>query len=315
MMSRVAVLKGGRSLERQVSLRSGAQVEDALERLGHDVVGIDVGTDLVDRLRDERPDLAFVVLHGTDGEDGAVQELLEVLGVPYTGSRPAACRRCWNKIDAKLEMQRIGLPTPDFAWFSQAAFADLGAGKAVDAAAERLGAPLVVKPARQGSALGVRVVGDRRQLPDALVGAFAYDSSVLLERYVDGRDLAVSVLDGEPLPVVEAIPEGGAGYDFEARYEIGRTHFECPARLEPAALERAHDLARRAWDALGCEGFARVDLLSDRESGELTILEVNVVPGLTETSLLPQAAEEAGYSFDDVIARLVELAHATAGRA
>ena len=307
-MSRVAVLKGGRSLERQVSLRSGAQVEDALERLGHDVVGIDVGADLVDRLREERPDLAFVVLHGTDGEDGAVQELLDVLGIAYTGSRPAACRRCWNKIDAKLEMQRIGLPTPDFAWFSQAAFADLGAGKAVDAAAESLGTPLVVKPARQGSALGVRVVQDRKHLPDALIGAFAYDSSVLLERYVDGRDLAVSVLDGEPLPVVEAIPEGDAGYDFEARYEIGRTHFECPARLEPDALERAHDLARRAWDALGCEGFARVDLLCDRTTGELTILEVNVVPGMTETSLLPQAAEEAGLSFDDVVAKLAELA-------
>jgi D-alanine-D-alanine ligase len=311
-MSRIAVLKGGRSLERQVSLRSGAQVEDALERLGHEVLAIDVGADLVDRLRATAPDLAFVVLHGTDGEDGAIQELLDVLGIPYTGSRPAACRRSWNKIDAKLEMQRLGLPTPEFAWFSQAAFADLGAGKAVDAAADRLGTPLVVKPARQGSALGVRIVQERAQLPDALIAAFAYDSSVLLERYVDGRDLAVSVLDGEPLPVVEAIPEGDGGYDFDARYEIGRTHFECPARLSPEALERAHDLARRAWDAMGCEGFARVDLLCDRQSGELTILELNIVPGLTETSLLPQAAEEAGLTFDDLIARLVELAHSAA---
>ena len=313
-MSRIAVLKGGRSLERQVSLRSGAQVEDALERIGHDVVGVDVGADLVDRLRDDRPDLAFVVLHGTDGEDGAIQELLDVLGIPYTGSRPAACRRSWNKIDAKLEMQRIGLPTPDFAWFSQAAFADLGAAKAVGSAADRLGLPLVVKPARQGSALGLRIVEEHRQLPDALLGAFAYDSSVLLERYVDGRDLAVSVLDGEPLPVVEAIPEGDAGYDFEARYEIGRTHFECPARLDASSLEQAHELARRAWEALGCEGFARVDLLADRATGELTILEVNVVPGLTETSLFPQAAEEAGLTFDDVVARLVELALSTAAR-
>lgn len=311
-MSRVAVLKGGRSLERQVSLRSGAQVEDALERLGHEVTGIDVGADLVDRLRAAAPDVAFVVLHGTDGEDGAVQELLDVLGIPYTGSRPAACRRSWNKIDAKLEMQRAGLPTPAFAWFSQAAFADLGAGRAVEAAAERLGTPLVVKPARQGSALGVRVVQEPGQLPDALLAAFAYDSSVLLERFVDGRDLAVSVLDGEPLPVVEAIPAGDAGYDFEARYEIGRTRFECPARMEPPALERAHDLARRAWEALGCEGFARVDLLCDRASGELTILELNIVPGLTETSLFPQAAEEAGLSFDDVVARLLDLARAAA---
>ena len=311
-MARVAVLKGGRSLERQVSLRSGAQVEDALERLGHEVVPVDVGADLVDRLRATAPDLAFVVLHGTDGEDGAVQELLDVLGIPYTGSRPAACRRSWNKIDAKLELQRAGLPTPDFAWFSQAAFADLGAGKAVEAAAERLGTPLVVKPARQGSALGVRVVQDRKQLPDALIAAFAYDSSVLLERFVDGRDLAVSVLDGQPLPVVEAIPEGDGGYDFDARYEIGRTHFECPADLTPPARERAHELARGAWEVLGCEGFARVDLLCDRVTGELTILELNVIPGLTETSLFPQAADQAGLTFDDLVARLVELAPAAA---
>jgi D-alanine-D-alanine ligase len=305
---RVAVLKGGRSLERQVSLRSGAQVEDALERLGHEVHPMDVGPDLVDRLEAAAPELAFVVLHGTDGEDGAVQELLDVLRIPYTGSRPAACRRCWNKIDAKLEMQRAGLPTPDFAWFSQAALADLGAGRALGAVAERLGTPLIVKPARQGSSLGVRVVPDRATLPDALIAAFAYDSSVLMEKFVDGRDLAVSLIDGQPLPVVEALPVDEGAYDFEARYEIGRTHFECPAQLSPEALERAHDLARRAWEVLGCAGFARVDLLCDRVSGELTILEVNVIPGLTETSLLPQAAEEAGISFDELVERLVSLA-------
>jgi D-alanine-D-alanine ligase len=305
---RVAVLKGGRSLERQVSLRSGAQVEDALERLGHEVHPMDVGPDLVDRLEATGPDLAFVVLHGTDGEDGAVQELLDVLRIPYTGSRPAACRRCWNKIDAKLEMQRAGLPTPDFAWFSQAALADLGAGRALGAVADRLGTPLIVKPARQGSSLGVRVVPDRATLPDALIAAFAYDSSVLMEKFVDGRDLAVSLVDGTPLPVVEALPVDEGAYDFDARYEIGRTHFECPARLSAASLERAHELARRAWEVLGCAGFARVDLLCDRATGELTILEVNVIPGLTETSLLPQAAEEAGISFDELVERLVSLA-------
>jgi D-alanine-D-alanine ligase len=228
--------------------------------------------------------------------------------VPYTGSDALASGLCLDKHAFKSTCVSVGVPTPAWHSFSKQAFTDFGAAATVDALVEELGLPLVVKPARQGSALGVRIVRDRRQLPDALIGAFAYDSSVLLERYVDGRDLAVSVLDGEPLPVVEAIPEGDTGYDFEARYEIGRTHFECPARLEPDALDRAHDLARRAWDALGCEGFARVDLLCDRATGELTILEVNVVPGMTETSLLPQAAEEAGHSFDDVVARLVELA-------
>jgi len=305
---RVAVLKGGRSLERQVSLRSGAQVEDALARLGHEAVPIDVGASFVRRVREVEPDVAFIVLHGTDGEDGSVQELLDVMGIPYTGSRPAACRRCWNKIDAKLEMRRAGLPTPDFAWFSRTAFAELGAGDALDAAAERLGMPLVVKPARQGSSLGVRFVAAPAELPGALVSAFAYDSSVLLETFVAGRELAVSIVDGEPLPVVEAIPLDAGAYDFEARYEIGRTRFECPADLDLADAARARDVALKAWQTLDCEGLARVDLLLDPAAGDVTVLEVNVVPGMTETSLLPQAADAAGIPFDALVGRLLASA-------
>ena len=320
-MSRVAVLKGGRALARQVSLRSGARVEDALERLGHDVVPIDVGGDLIAILRETGPDVAFVALHGRDGEDGTIQELLEILGTPYTGSGILACSRAIDKVLTKHLMLEAGIPTPPFFAFNQTAFRELGAAKALPAIEERLDFPIVVKPSSQGSALGIKFARTPADVPAALVAAFSYDGKVLLERHVEGRDLAVSVLDGaagaEALPVVEAVPsrpQGGQGgaefYDFEARYEIGSTRFECPARLEPDALERAHDLARRAWEALGCEGFARVDLLSARASGKLTILDVNIVPGLTGTSLFPQAAEEAGLSFDDVIARLVDHAFA-----
>jgi D-alanine-D-alanine ligase len=305
-MSRVAVLKGGRSLERQVSLRSGARVEDALERLGHEVVGIDVGADLVRRLRDARPDVAFVALHGGDGEDGTVQELLDVLGIPYTGSGVGACVRCWDKVLAKHLLRRAGVPTPDFFAFAQSAFKELGAADALPAIEERLAFPVVVKPARGGSALGIKFAATAAEVPAALVAAFSYDRKVLLERYVAGRDLAVSLVDGEPLPVVEAVPQDEDL--FEARYEFGATEFACPAALSAEDTAAAQSLALQAWELLGCRGFARVDLMRDDDSGELTVLEVNAVPGLTETSLLPQAADAAGLPFDALIGRILELA-------
>jgi D-alanine-D-alanine ligase len=305
---KVAVLKGGRSLERQVSLSSAARVEDALERLGHTVLPIDVGADLVARLRAGAPDAAFVALHGEDGEDGSVQELLELLDIPYTGSRPGACARTWNKVLAKDLLRDAGLPTPEYCAFNQSAFRDLGAREALPEIERRLGFPIVVKPARGGSALGIKFAAADADVPGALVSAFAYDTRVLLEQHIEGRDLAVSVLDGEPLPVIEAVPVGDSGYDFEARYEIGRTEFVCPAPLPDEVTARAQELAVAVWDVLGCRGFARVDLMRDEASGELTVLEANAIPGLTDTSLLPQAADAAGISFDDLVARILELA-------
>jgi D-alanine-D-alanine ligase len=309
---KVAVLKGGRSLERNVSLRSGARVEDALQELGHDVIPIDVGPDLVDRLREVAPDVAFVALHGRGGEDGTVQELLELVGVPYTASGPSACSRCMDKVVAKHDLRAVGLPTPDFYAFSQAAFEELGAARALPALEERLDFPIVVKPAAQGSALGVKFARTAADVPGAIVAAFSYDTKVLLERYVEGRDLAVSVIDGpsgpEALPVVEAIPHGEDFYDFEARYEIGRTTFTCPAEIGPDATARAQELALAAYATLGCAGFARVDLMLEEATGKLYVLEADAIPGLTDTSLLPLAAEAAGLSFQELIARIVELA-------
>lgn len=304
-MSRVAVLKGGRSLERNVSLRSGARVEDALERLGHEVHGLDVGHDLVARLRELDPDAAFVALHGRDGEDGTVQELLEILDVPYTGSGVGACMRCADKVLAKHAFRAAGIPTPDFFAFSEAAFKELGAAEALGAIEERLGFPLVVKPADQGSALGIKFAAAAEAVPAALVAAFSYSDRVLLERHVHGRDLAVSLLEGDTLPVVEAVPREEDFYDFEARYEIGRTEFVCPAQLGDELTARAQELAMRAHETLGCSGFSRVDLMLGGDD-ELTVLEVNAIPGLTETSLLPQAAEAAGISFDELVGRVLE---------
>jgi len=347
---RVAVLKGGRSLERQVSLKSGARVEDALERLGHEVVAIDVGADLVERLTEERPDLAFVALHGRDGEDGTVQELLEVMGIAYTGSGVSSCIRASDKVLAKHAMLDAGIPTPDFFAFNETAFRELGAAQALPAIEERLEFPIVVKPASQGSALGIKFARTAADVPSALVAAFSYDRKVLLERHIDGRDLAVSVIDDQPddagaaqsgeagcrargksaapraLPIVEAVPEQEDFYDFEARYEIGRTRFVCPAELPEGVAERARSVALDVYRLLGCRGFARVDLMlgepddsgaaRDGEDGcrahsGLFVLEVNPIPGLTETSLLPQAADAAGIGFDELIERIVGAVEVT----
>jgi len=313
-MTRVAVLKGGRSLERQVSLKSGARVEDALERLGHELFAIDVGGDLVERLQIERPELAFVALHGRDGEDGTVQELLDAMGIPYTGSGVSACIRAADKVLAKHAMRDGGIPTPDFFAFNETAFKELGAARALPAIEQRLRFPIVVKPAGQGSALGIKFARTAADVPSALVAAFSYDRKVLLERHIPGRDLAVSIVEQArlpmALPIVEAVPNEEDFYDFESRYEIGRTTFVCPAQLPEGVAERASALALEVFALLGCSGFARVDLMLDSEKGELFVLEADTIPGLTETSLLPQAADAAGISFDELVGLMLHAAAA-----
>jgi len=328
---KVAVLKGGGSLERTVSLRSGARVQQALSRLGHEVVAIDAGQDLVAQLHECRPDAAFVALHGGDGEDGTVQGLLELIGVPYTGSGPAACMRCTDKALAKYLMREAGIPTPDFTAIKETAIKELGVAAALGDIEQLLGFPLVVKPASQGSALGVKFARSSEELPGAIVGALSYDRKVVIERYVKGRDLAVSVLDclssaegpregdaetessptpGEPLalPVVEAIPREEEFYNYESRYEIGMTTFVCPAELPVETSALAQELALETYRLLGCHGVARVDLMLDADTGELSVLETNVGPGLTETSLLPLAADAGGIGFDELIERILASA-------
>jgi D-alanine-D-alanine ligase len=304
---RVAVLKGGSSLERQISLRSAARVEDALGELAHEPLGIDVGQDLVSRLQAERPDVVFIALHGPGGEDGTVQELLEILDLPYTGPGVAACALCMDKVASKHEIRAAGLPTPDWAAFNATAFRELGAADTLEEIEQRLGFPLVIKPASQGSSLGVEFASSRDEVPEALVAALSYDDRVLLERYVKGRELAVSVLDGEALPVVEAIPREEDFFNFEARYEIGRTEYICPAELGEAGTQRVQEIATRTYETLGCTGFARVDLMLGDDGPQ--VLEVNAIPGLTDTSLFPMAAEAAGIDFVHLVQRTLASAH------
>ena len=309
-MGRIAVLKGGRSLEREVSLRSGANVEAALRRLGHEVIAIDVDQHLVRTLRADRPDAAFVALHGRGGEDGTVQELLEILAIPYTGSGVLACQRSMDKVVAKGHFAAAGIATPPSVAFSEEAFRDLGAADTLDDIRARLGLPLVVKPAKQGSALGITVAHEPGEIPAALMTALSYDNRVLMERFVPGRDLAVNVIgnqDVRALPVVEAVTHGRAFYDFEARYTPGLTELVAPADIPAETAAEATRLALACYRELGCRGFGRVDMMLDAD-GALWVLEINAIPGMTDTSLLPKAAEAAGLSFDDVIAEALALA-------
>jgi D-alanine-D-alanine ligase len=302
---KVAVLKGGRGLERQVSLRSGARVEDALKALDHEVIPIDVGADLVSRLRAEQPDVAFVALHGVGGEDGTTQELLEILGIPYTGPGVRACMRSIDKVAAKQEFVAAGIPTPDWAAFNALAFRELGAAETLDEIGEKLGYPLVIKPASGGSSLGVRFAASAEEVPAALVAAFSYDERVMLERHIDGREIAVSLINGIALPSVEARPREEDRFTYEARYEIGRTEYLCPAALG-AAEGLVLDAALRTWDVLGFDSFGRVDMILADDGPQ--VLEANAIPGLTDTSLLPMAAEAVGIDFERLCTRLLELA-------
>jgi D-alanine-D-alanine ligase len=302
---KVAVLKGGRGLERQVSLRSGARVEDALASLGHQVLAVDVGTDLVLTLKAERPEAAFVALHGRGGEDGTVQELLEILRIPYTGPGVRACVRSIDKVAAKHELRAADVPTPDWAAFNAVAFRELGAADALEEIEANLGFPLVVKPAAGGSSLGVRFAGAAEEVPAALLAAFSYDDRVLLERHHHGRELAISLINGIALPAVEVVPREQDRFNYEARYEIGRTDYVCPADLG-AAEGPILDAALRTWDVLGFDGFCRVDMILGDDGPQ--VLEANAIPGLTDTSLLPMAAEAAGFTFERLCDRLLELA-------
>ena len=299
------MLRGGWSLERSVSLRSGARVEAALRLLGHDPIGLDLDRELPHILLEDGYEVAVIALHGAGGEDGTIQELLELVGLPYTGSGPAACAMAFTKPLAKRLWRAQGLPTPPAFTVSADAVRELRLVDVLPAVVEAVGLPLVAKPARGGSALGVRFARSAEEIAPALLAALSHDREALLERFVDGRDLSVAVVErdgaAEVLPVVEATPrEGRDFYDFEARYTPGATVFEAPADLPADLGDEAQRIALAAYAALGCRGPARVDLMLGDEG--LQLLELNVVPGMTETSLLPLAAEAAGMTVADVLA-------------
>ncbi len=302
----VAVLSGGISLERDVSLRSGRRVADALHERGLQVTRLDVDVRLVHTLQTDGFDLAFLALHGAAGEDGTVQSLLDLIGLPYTGPDVLASSLAWNKPIAQGLYARAGLDVPDRVTLSQQAFREMGASAAVEHIADALGQPLVVKPATGGSALGLSIVDDAARLPEAIVGAFSYAEAVLIERFIHGTEVAVTVLDGQPLPAVEIHPKEGA-YDFNARYTAGATEFHAPARLDAAAQEACDRTALTAVDAIGARHVSRADLIVDRD-GRPWLLELDTCPGLTDTSLTPLAADAADLTFGELCERLVSLA-------
>lgn len=309
----VLILAGGLSHERDVSLRSGRRVAEALRDAGCRVEVRDVDAQLLATLADRAPDVVWPLLHGASGEDGAIRDVLDLLGQPYVGSDPAACRAVWDKPVAKAVARSAGLATPDSVALPHGTFRELGAQAVLGSIIERLELPLVVKPARGGSALGVNVVREAGELPRAMVDCFAYGDVALVERFVDGVEVAVSVVDtGDGptiLPPVEIVADGGT-YDYDARYTAGATEFFCPARLTAVAADAVRELALTAHRAFRLRHLSRTDLIVDR-IGRPWFLEVNAAPGMTETSLFPQAAEAAGEAAGPLYRRLVEAAAGT----
>ncbi|GEA87301.1 D-alanine--D-alanine ligase [Cellulomonas cellasea] len=306
---RIVILAGGLSHERDVSLRSGRRVAGALRSTGADVTVHDVDADLVPALLDAQPDLVWPLLHGASGEDGSVRDVLALLGLPTVGTGPRESRVAWSKPIAKTVVARAGISTPDFVTLPQSLFRELGASRVLDAVTARLGLPLVVKPSRGGSALGVSLVTEAASLPRAMVQCFAYGDTALIEQAVLGTELAVSVVDLgdglQALPAVEIVTDGP--YDYDARYNPGRTEYFAPARLTPDVAGRAGAVAVAAHEALGLRHLSRTDLIV-RPDGSVAFLEVNVAPGMTETSLLPQSAEAAGHELGALYRALVETA-------
>lgn len=348
---KVAVLMGGPSSEREVSLVSGRAVSDALVRLGHDVVRVDVlapgvaprrSNDDAGLLRADGsrggggpargylaflglPELTgceavFIALHGEIGEDGRLQAALDLAGLPYTGSGALASALAMNKDISKRIFADQGIPTPGwlFHWEAGAALRSGRSGGALGQAFDRSGIeaiggfPVVVKPNDQGSTIGLSVVESERGLSEALEKARKYSDEIIVERYIPGRELTVSILGEEALPAVEIIPEGGL-YDYTRKYVKGKTQYVVPAELDDGTAETAGDVGLRAFRALGCRGFGRVDMRLTSDS-EIFCLEVNTIPGMTETSLVPKAAAAAGISFDGLVERILGSAAADSPR-
>ena len=311
----VLVLAGGLSYERDVSLRSGRRVLDALRATGLSAEMRDADVALLPTLREDPPDAVVIALHGATGEDGSLRGVLDLCGIPYVGCDARAARLAWDKPTAKAMLREAGIPTPDWVALPHDRFSELGAVAVLDRIVERLGLPLMVKPAQGGSGLGAAVVRQAGDLPAAMVGCFAYDTTALVEKYVPGTLIAVSVIDlgagPQALPAVEIVPRNGV-YDYAARYTAGLTTWHAPARLTAAVGEAVAEVALAAHAALGLRDLSRVDLIVDADGG-LQVLGVNVSPGMTETSLLPLAVAAEGLDFGKVLGGLVGRAVARGG--
>ena len=300
---RVAVLYGGKSAEREVSLKSGAAVIDALTTAGVDVVAIDVGDDLLDRLQNEKIDRAFIILHGRGGEDGSMQGLLECLGIPYTGSGILASALAMDKLRTKQVWQSLGIPTPRHAVLASES-------DCLQASTE-LGFPLIVKPAHEGSSIGMAKVNSAQELVAAWQDAARYDSQVLVEQWIHGPEFTVAVLRGQVLPPI-ALGTPHVFYDYDAKYIANDTQYRIPCGLDSVKEQELIDLTARACDAIGIEGWGRLDVMQD-EQGRFWLLEVNTAPGMTDHSLVPMAARAAGLDFQQLVLAILAESVATRG--
>ncbi|HEY5822043.1 MAG TPA: D-alanine--D-alanine ligase [Propionibacteriaceae bacterium] len=312
----VVVLSGGLSHERDVSLRSGRRVSQALRSHGAEVVESDVDSALVPRLAGLGDAVVFPLLHGEAGEDGSLREVLALLGVPFVGSTGSACRVAFDKSIATTVVADEGIRTPVQVALPHEIFRELGAQALVAALGEQIGFPMMVKPSRGGSALGCTKVSRAEELPAAMVGAYAYGQVAVVEQFIEGTEVTVAVVDRgqgpSALPAVEIRPDSGV-YDYSARYTAGATRFLCPAEVGDDVAKACADLALRVHDVLGLRDLSRTDLIIT-PGGEPVFLEVNVAPGMTETSAVPLAIEAAGWSLGKMCADLVRMAAARGGR-
>jgi D-alanine-D-alanine ligase len=310
MKKSIAVLMGGRSLEREISIKSGQRISNALRNLGYEVTKLDVDQSIIDNLKAEKYDLAYIALHGKDGEDGTIQEMLEVLEIPYTGPGVYANVFGFDKIVSKQIFNKLDIPTPEFYFLNASSFRELGASKILPQIVNKLGLPLVVKPSAQGSALGIKLVGKEEELTDAIISALGYSKKVILEKYIKGTELAVSIIGKEKpevLPVVEIVPENNF-FDFESRSKIGDTEYFIPARIPEKEIKEVSDTALAVHKALNCADLSRVDIMLGEKDRIPYVLELNTSPGMTDTSLLPMAAQEAGISFEELVDKVVKMA-------
>lgn len=315
--AKVLVLCGGLSHERDISMTSGRRVAGYLEEAGWDVSTHDMDGNLLDYLSDEdtRPDVVWPLLHGANGEDGSIRDILELAHLPYIGTRPVPARTAWSKPVAKNVVARAGLSTPKSVTLPESMFMELGAQKVMKLLIDSFELPLFIKPTMGGSALGCSLVSTPSEIAQAMVTCFAYGQVALIERAIIGTEVSVSIIDtgDEPLVLPPIEIETAGIYDYEARYTPGPTKYYVPARLDEATLKLAQDKALEAHHALGLEDISRTDFIIDSE-GIPQFLEVNVAPGMTESSLLPQAAVADGHSLPELYSALVEKALARGPR-
>jgi D-alanine-D-alanine ligase len=306
--ARIGVIMGGNSAEREISLRTGRAVQAALLRRGYNAVSIDPQERLVEQLEAQKVELVFLALHGPGGEDGTIQGLLEVLGIPYTGSGVRSSALAMHKPTAQALLEAQGIPVPA----GKVIRASVTNGENRAAPPPRMRLPLVVKPAAQGSTIGISIVRKPSEWVSALKRAHEYDPEALIESYIPGREITVSILSNKALPAIEIVaPEGF--YDYAAKYEKGHTRYLCPAPLAPRLRKRVQDLALQTYQIMGCDGAARVDFRVTPQSRPY-VLEINTIPGMTDTSLLPMAAAKAGIDYDSLTERILESALRRAGR-